>query len=105
MSGVTSRHKETVPIEETGEGVYRTFYDTAKGDVTVTVTLALASVADIDTTKLVSEWINYADPDALDHLFRERPNGDRRHPDGRVHLSIEGIDVTIHSDGLIELEP
>lgn len=99
------RHNEPVTVEETCKGTYRAFYDTAKGNLTVTVTLALANVANVNPDELLSRWTKYADPDALDHLFRERPNGENRHPDSYIHLSIEGIDVTIHSDGLIELDP
>lgn len=94
----------TVTVERTDEGAYRTSYDPTKGNVTVTVTLALAEVAGTDPDELLAEWGAYVDPDALDRLFRERPNGDRRHPGSHVHLAIDGVGVTIYSDGLIELD-
>lgn len=92
-------------VERSGEGEFRTSFDTAKGDVTVVVSLALEEVAGIDAEEVISSWTEYADPDALDNLFRERPNGELRHPGGYVSLSIKGIDVTVHSDGTIELVP
>lgn len=97
-------HDRAVTVEQTADGTYRTFYDTTKGDVTVTLALALEEVIEMDVKDVITEFTEYADPDALDHLFRERPDGKERHPAGCVHLVIDGIDVTIHSDGLIELD-
>lgn len=97
-------HRQTVTVEQQDEGTYRAYYDTAKGDVTVAVALALEEVTGTDATAVIPRFTEYADPDALDQLFRERPDGERRHPESRVHLSIEGIGVTVHSDGVIDLD-
>lgn len=95
---------QEVTVKQSVEGEYRVSYDTTRGDVTVTIALALEEMIGIDARELIPEFTEYADPDALDHLFREKPNGELRHPEGRVHLVIEGIDVTIYSNGLIELD-
>lgn len=99
------RQGQEVTVKQSEEGAYRVSYDTTSGDVTVTIALALEEMIGIDARELIPEFTEYADPDALDQLFRKRPNGEGRHPEGRVHLLIEGIDVTIHSNGLIELDP
>ena len=42
-------------------------------------------------------------PEALDRLFRTPPTG--HGPSARVVLEYEGYEVTVHSDGRVDLEP
>lgn len=97
--------ESSVDIDRGDDGIYRVRYDRDGGDLTITITEALVAVGDLDPIDIVDNFSKYADPDALNRLFRRLPNGEPRAPGGHVHLSIEGYDVTIHSDGIIEIEP
>lgn len=70
----------------------------------LTLTIALAELLDVDPVETISDMARYVDPDALNDLFRVRPNGEYREG-GPLHLSINRCLVTIHSDGEIMLKP
>lgn len=101
MSGVNG---EGV-VEKRGPGHYRTSHDMTSPGLSVTITQALAEVDGIDTVETVQNFSRYVDPDALDRLFRIPRNREHRHQEGFVHLEIEGIKVTVHADGEIDIEP
>lgn len=94
-----------VLVEESDDGVYRTYHDMTKPDLSVTITQALTEVDGVEINETVDNFPQYVDPDALDRLFRIPRSGDRRHDEGYIHLEIEGIDVTVHATGEIEIEP
>jgi hypothetical protein len=50
-----------------------------------------------DATEFTTCLYDVIDPDALDSLFHERTKG------GRVEFSLEGYDVCVHSDGIVEI--
>lgn len=89
----------------TNEGTYRTNHDVTQNGLSVTVAQAVAEVEDVDAADLLDDFSKYADPDALDRLFRVRPGDEPRHEAGRIHLEIRENDVTIHADGEIVVDP
>lgn len=97
--------ESSVDVARGDDGVYRVRYDRDGGDLTITITEALVAIGDLDPIDIIDNFSTYADPDALNRLFRHLPNGEPRAPGGHVHLSIEGYDVTIRSTGVIEIEP
>lgn len=103
MSFVRGSTRE-VRLEEVEEGVYRVTHDMTETGLTVTIALALSEVADIEPEWLISRWTEYVDPDALDRLFRGKPSRDYSHEQEAVYLEIQGIDVTIYADGVIEID-
>lgn len=96
--------ESSVEIDRGDDGVYRVHYDRDSGDLTITITEALVAVGDLDPIDIIDNFSKYADPDALNRLFRHLPNGEPRATGGYVHLVIEGYDVTIRSDGIIEID-
>lgn len=52
-----------------------------------------------DATEFTTCLYDVIDPDALDSLFHSRTRG------GRVEFSLEGYDVCVHSDGIVEVVP
>lgn len=59
---------------------------------------AVADAADVDPAELGTPLYDQIDPDALDALFDDRPNGTPR-GSGHVTFSLLGYDVTVYSDG------
>lgn len=88
---------------DTERGVYRTYHDMSTDGLTLTISEALATVSGRDVTQLVSDFSRYADPDAVNRLFRARADGEPREA-GRMTLVVEGYTVTVHSDGEILVE-
>lgn len=84
------------------DGVYVLYHDFDEEDLTVTLSLALSEVGDVSPTELVPQFSRYADPDALDQLFRPRPNGDLRQG-GPLYLDIEGYEVAVFASGRVEI--
>lgn len=93
------------PVMEVRDGVYRTHHDVSDGGLCLTITEALAEIEDVDPAHLIGDFARYVDPDALERLFRRRPNGDLRDPSGKLTLNIQGSVVTVHADGEIIIEP
>lgn len=94
-----------IQVEQADCRTYRTYHDMTERGLSVTITEALAEVQNEDIFELVNDFTNYVDPDALDQLFRVGPSGTPRHDAGRVELRIRGIDVIVHADGEIIIEP
>lgn len=97
----TSVIDDVVQVDE-DETLYVAHHDVADNGLSVTLSLALASVTELEPTELVPKFAEHVDPDALDRMFRPLPNGDLR-KGGPFHLQIEGYDVTIHNTGRIEI--
>lgn len=85
-----------------GETLYVAHHDVAEDGLTVTLSLALAAVADSSPTEFLPRFQEYVDPDALDRMFRPQPNGDLR-KGGPFRLDIEGFEVEIYNTGRIEI--
>lgn len=93
----------TGKLVEGEEGVYRTHHDMSTDGLTTTISIALAELSGGAESELISDFSTYADPDALDRLFRTKPGSSTR-DDGRVSLRIEEYWVTVRSDGTILIE-
>lgn len=96
--------REGLSLTRDAEGVYRTEHDLTTDGLCVTLTEALAEIKDEDPATFISDFSTYADPDALNRLFRVRPNGEHRDLGGSLTLEIQDADVTVHADGEIEIE-
>lgn len=94
-----------IQVEQADSGTYRTYHDMTEPGLSVTITEALAEVKNEPIVELIDDFTKYVDPDALDQLFRVGPSGTLRHGAGRVELRIRGIDVTVHADGEIVIDP
>lgn len=70
----------------------------------VTIAMALERATEMSATEIISDFSQYADPDALNRLFRVPPDEDPL-LSGQVTLAIEGHHVRIASDGVIDIEP
>jgi hypothetical protein len=93
--------EEIVPVGEE-ETIYVAHHDVEENGLTVTLSLALAEVTDLDPTDIVPKFAKHVDPDALDRMFRPRPNGDLREG-GPFHLTVAGHPITVHNTGRIEI--
>lgn len=93
--------EDVIPVGEE-EAIYVAHHDVRENGLTVTLSLALAEVTELEPTDIVPKFAEHVDPDALDRMFRPLPNGDLR-KGGPLHLSIEGFDVEIHNTGRIEI--
>lgn len=85
-------------------GNYRVWHDPWNDDVCVTLTQALAAIDDADETALHRAFTEQIDPDALDRLFDPNDGVDLGRQRDRLTLALDGYDVTIHADGLIEID-
>lgn len=88
-------------VEEVEKGVFRTHHDFGTDAIAITIAVALNEVADEDAVDIIDEFSQYADPDALNRLFRPLQNGQDRRNGGRIVLYITGYMITIQSDGEI----
>lgn len=95
---------ESDVIEYSDGGVYYATHDMRRDGLCTTIALALSEVTNVKATTLVSNFSEYADPDALNRLFRTRP-GQERFPGGTVQLQIQGHRVEIDTDGRIAIAP
>lgn len=117
-SGTTDQVEQTEPtwriqpearpaddVIEYSEGdVYYASHDMERDGLSTTIALALADVTDVEATTLVSNFSEYADPDAFDRLFRTRP-GEELFPGGAVQLRMHGHLVRVDTDGRIAITP
>lgn len=94
-----------IPVVEDDQGAYHVYHDPSEGEVSTTVTLALAEVTGRPPEELVAAFGESVDPDALNRLFRSRGESGPSLRDGRVHFAVEGHEVTVHGDGRIEIRP
>lgn len=96
--------REGLSLTTDEEGVYRTQHDMRADGLCVTITEALAEIKAVDPVTVINNFSAYADPDALNGLFRVRPNGEHRDLGGSITLEIRDVDVTVYADGEIEIE-
>lgn len=76
------------------------------GTATLTATLvhAISNVTGADVTEAEQTLSDHADPEALDRLFRPRPDGTFRLA-GQLTFTIWGHHVTVSNDGQISIVP
>jgi len=76
------------------------------GTATLTTTLvhAISNVTGADVTEAEQTLSDHADPEALDRLFRPRPDGTFR-LGGELTFTIWGHRVTVANDGQISIVP
>lgn len=91
-------------IDYVDDGVYYASHDMARDGLCTTIAMALSEVSDVEATSLISNFSRYADPDALNRLFRTR-HGEDLLPGGVVQLRIQGHLVRIETDGRIAIDP
>ena len=68
------------------------------------VVRAVAAYEGVDPTKFDEPLYDVIDLEALDSLFTERPTGDSR-VDGHVVFTYGDYQVTVSSDGQIDVDP
>lgn len=105
MNVAPSQSPADVDIDTRDDDTYRIRHDVTQPDLCVTVSVALSEITQLEIEEVMSTVQRAVDPDALDRLFRVRPNGEKRDVNGRVRLWLSGHRVTIHSNGLIEITP
>lgn len=99
-----TRHDGERLVRRDEDGTYHATHDMDRDGLCTTIALAVAEVAGMRPTELVSTFSRYADPDGLNRLFRTRPNGGSR-VGGHVELEIESHTVRVDPHGHIEVEP
>lgn len=74
------------------------------GPATLSTTLihALSDVTGVDGTNAERSLYDFVDPDALDNLFKPKPDGTPR-ANGQVSFTIWGYPVTVDSTGRIAI--
>lgn len=72
--------------------------------LSTTVVHELAHVMDVDVTDTGFTLSESVDPDALDRLFKPRPDGTPR-PPGHIAFQVRGYRVTVYSSGDIVITP
>lgn len=82
--------------------MHRTRHDMSQDGLDVTIAIALGEATDLTPTEVISNFSKYADPDALNRLFRV-PDGQDSSRFGQMTLRIEGHTVEIASDGTVEI--
>lgn len=81
---------------------YRAVHDfPADGPLSTTVVLAVEEVIDGDCEDVLYDAI---DPDALDAIFRPR-SAVAPYRRGYVRFTISDHRITVHSDGVVEIDP
>src|SRR6056297_2902379 len=73
-------------------------------ELTTTLAHAISDVTGINVTDTGFTLNDYVDPDAMDKLFRPKPDGTPR-TNGSLNLTILGCQVAIHSNGQIVISP
>ena len=99
---VAGGRQHGIELEQGESGTYYASHNMDEDGLTVTLAIALGEVANVEPLELVPSLSEYADPSALDRLFRTRPDG-RPRQGGEVTLTIEGYTVTVHSTGTIAI--
>lgn len=70
-------------------------------ELPVTIVEAVAEVRDVDVTDLVPRIHRAVDPDALERIFRQHPDGHER--DGWVTFFLCGCRITVDSTGHLSI--
>ena len=83
------------------ETTYRTSHDMRTDGLSITISQAVSEVSGIPVTELVEDFSEYADPDALDRLFRAPATDPDARNDGVVVLWVRSYRVKVHGDGRI----
>lgn len=86
------------------DGSYRVWHDPWDDDVCVTLTQALAAIDDTDETALYRAFTERIDPDSLNRLFKPNDGVDLGTNRDQLTIDLDGHDITIHADGLIEID-
>jgi hypothetical protein len=81
---------------------HRTTFDPETDTVSEELVEAVAAFNDADPDELAI-LADFIDPDALDALFRPRPDGTLRNTNGRVRFEYDDAVVRIQTDGKITL--
>lgn len=98
-------NEATVDVNVGRDGSYRVWHDPWDDEVDVTITSALATIESVDEAAVSSALVDHVDPDSLNRLFRPQDSGPLDDDRDRVIIDVEGHELTIHADGLIEIEP
>lgn len=107
MNRNVSNTELTSPSQQTPQNqqpyvVHHEFGGTA--ELTTTLAHAISDVTGIDVTDTGFTLNDYVDPDAMDKLFRPKPDGTPR-TNGSLNLNVLGCQVVIHSNGQIVITP
>ena len=99
-----TRVPEGFEYDDAGEA-YRTVLATAES-VSTTITLAVAALEDreVEEVPILAEVV---DPDAMERLFAEKPDGTPRQG-GRIAFTLAGYEITLEAiaDGIeVEIRP
>lgn len=100
----------TMPHNEISESVdgpepYTTHHDLDDhDDLSVSVVMAVADAAGVDSSELEDQLDSVVDPDALDDIFQSTMDGTPR-TGGSVSFAINGYAVRVWSDGSIVVTP
>lgn len=99
--GITSTDQPPAPdpCEVRPDVVVEHDFDDPAAELTVTVVDAVSEAAGVSPTEVVPCVNDHVDPDALDRLFRPRPDGTPRQ--GRLTIELMGCRVDIVSDGTV----
>lgn len=79
-------------------------HDSAAGDLSVTVVAAVAEAVDADPTEVMVPVYERVDPDALDAIFGDRPDGTPR-TEAHVTFDVWDLRVVVHADGHVYVHP
>ena len=88
--------------DESDDDAYETEFDPLTDNVSEELIKAVATLNDADPTEL-SLLAEFIDPEALDALFRPRPDDTPRDTNGRVVFDYDAYHVRIDSNGKISL--
>ncbi|WP_332900018.1 HalOD1 output domain-containing protein [Haladaptatus sp. CMSO5] len=86
------------------DGIYYAYHDMEEDGLTFTITKAMSEVTGKELHEVIPRFAEYVDPDALNRLFKSRPDRDH-YKAGPLYLTIEGHEVAIYSDGEIQIRP
>lgn len=93
-----------IDITDSGDGVYYTQHDMDTNGLTVTLSMALSEITGEPVEEFVPDFAEYADPDALDSIFRTQAGGHPRKAGGMVRLEIREYTISIYTNGDIKFE-
>lgn len=86
-------------MEEGPDIVMEHDFEDPTSELTVTVVDAVASAVEISPTEVVPRVNDKVDPDALDRIFRPKPDGTPRQ--GRLTFELLDCLVTVVGDGAV----